>query len=82
MTNITVYSAGSNARGQLSLGTDEDSHILRPCLLDNEFLGLDISAIDCIAAGANHTLILFRRSNGTAGLLGCGDGTKNQLGPD
>ena len=82
MTNVRIYSAGSNARGQLSSGSDEDSHIFTSCILSPEIADWDISEVDYIAAGANHTLALIRRSDGTSGLIGCGDGTKGQLGPD
>lgn len=77
-----LFSAGSNARGQLAQGTQEDSHCFRRCVFfenqDNQLLypGKVLS----VAAGANHTVVLSQPSAGSTQLWGCGDGRRGQLG--
>ncbi|KAF7302788.1 RCC1/BLIP-II proteni [Mycena kentingensis (nom. inval.)] len=76
-----LFSAGSNAHGQLSNGSDDDSHVFRPC----SFEGGDFPAgwrLADLAFGANHTLALLEDAeSGKPELWGCGDGRKGQLGP-
>ncbi|KAF7290138.1 RCC1/BLIP-II proteni [Mycena kentingensis (nom. inval.)] len=75
-----LLSAGSNAHGQLSNGSDDDSHVLRPC----SFEGGDVPAgrrLADLAFGANHTLALLEDAeSGKAALWGCGDGRKGSAG--
>ncbi|KAI0370112.1 RCC1/BLIP-II [Pilatotrama ljubarskyi] len=84
MPALSLYSAGSNARGQLATGNVEDAHRFTPCLFSGVAPGVlppDVVAIEQIACGANHTLALLRRSSGATELWGCGDGSRGQLGP-
>ncbi|KAI5121841.1 hypothetical protein M0805_003274 [Coniferiporia weirii] len=78
---LVVLSAGSNARGQLAQGTEEDSYSFHQC----SFLEVGSewpcgSKVLSIAAGANHTLLLLRSVEREAQLWGCGDGRRGQLG--
>ncbi|KAI0829058.1 regulator of chromosome condensation 1/beta-lactamase-inhibitor protein II [Trametes gibbosa] len=84
MSSLVLISAGSNAHGQLATGHIDDVHHFVNC----NFLGAppgclpsDIVALEDIACGANHTLALLRRRNGSTELWGCGDGRRQQLGP-
>ncbi|KAL7284961.1 hypothetical protein ACG7TL_000050 [Trametes sanguinea] len=84
MPSLHLLSAGSNARGQLASGNLDDAHNFVPCLFagcEPGALPADIAAIDHIACGANHTLVLLRKSDGNTELWGCGDGSRGQLGP-
>ncbi|OSD01187.1 RCC1/BLIP-II protein [Trametes coccinea BRFM310] len=84
MPSIHLYSAGSNARGQLASGNLDDAHHFMPCLFAGREPGslpADIAGIDHIACGANHTLALLRKTYGRTELWGCGDGSRGQLGP-
>ncbi|CUS07770.1 unnamed protein product [Tuber aestivum] len=66
-----LYAFGSNGRGQLSLGHFEDAYTPTPCLTPSLFP----SVPPCeIAAGGNHTLLLF--SSGECFVAG--DNTGNQ----
>ncbi|KAH9885394.1 RCC1/BLIP-II [Cubamyces lactineus] len=84
MSSLSLYSAGSNARGQLATGNVDDAHHFSPCV----FLGTtpgalpdNVIAVDHIACGANHTLALLRKESGGLEAWGCGDGSRGQLGP-
>ena len=82
-STLGLYSAGSNARGQLATGDTEDAHTFAPCLFEGSLPGRlpdDTTAVLDIACGANHTLVLLERS-GTREVWGCGDGRRGQLGP-
>ncbi|EGN93725.1 hypothetical protein SERLA73DRAFT_97675 [Serpula lacrymans var. lacrymans S7.3] len=89
MTNLySLWVAGSNARGQLSNGTFDDSHTFAPCLFSESasIFPSTIRRILQLTCGANHTLILLQRSDEHGletytELWGCGDGSKGQLGP-
>ncbi|KAI0079619.1 RCC1/BLIP-II [Panus rudis PR-1116 ss-1] len=87
MSQISLLSAGSNARGQLGTGNLEDAWTFTPCI----FLGCSPGVLPSgsrnilqIACGANHTLLLLDRdtSEGTRyrELWGCGDPSRGQLG--
>ena len=82
-----LLSSGSNAHGQLSNGSLDDSHEFHPCL----FYGCppgelppQTRRVRHIARGANHTLILLETYDQSGGvhreLWGCGDGESGQLG--
>ena len=78
-----LLASGSNARGQLSNGTDDDSHTFQRCT----FAGVGGqwphgSKILSVAAGANHTLVLLRDPDGISQLWGCGDNRRGQIGPN
>lgn len=79
MTLVRLYAAGSNARGQLAHNSSDDSDRFRLCHFEETLGPLNAVAVPCIAAGANHTLLLARRADGTATVWGCGDGSKGQL---
>ncbi|KAJ7238514.1 regulator of chromosome condensation 1/beta-lactamase-inhibitor protein II [Mycena haematopus] len=75
---------GSNAHGQLSNTSLDDSHLFSPCC----FYGCTPGALPAgrkllhLAFGANHTLALLKfRENGNTELWGCGDGKAGQLSP-
>ncbi|KAI0779001.1 regulator of chromosome condensation 1/beta-lactamase-inhibitor protein II [Trametes elegans] len=81
---LSLYSAGSNARGQLATGTVDDAPDFTPCVFSGAASGAlpaDVVEVEQIACGANHTLALLRNSDGTKCLSGCGDGARGQLGP-
>ncbi|KAF7436187.1 hypothetical protein PC9H_003013 [Pleurotus ostreatus] len=75
-----VYSAGSNARGQLASGNCDDLHSFDICQFTSEDLTNSIQDIVSISGGANHTVVLLRTQS-LVELWGCGDGGKGQLGP-
>lgn len=71
---LTLYSAGSNARGQLAHNSEEDSHLFRPCTFADETGGWpDGSKFVSVAAGANHTLLLVSSEGGSLS-LSCSSG--------
>jgi len=82
-----LLSAGSNARGQLSNGSTDDSHQFQKCIFQgypSRTLPPQTCNVIHITAGANHTLALLEMCN-TDGrrhleLWGCGDGSSGQLG--
>lgn len=84
MSSLSLFSAGSNARGQLATGNLEDAYYFRPCIFSGVAPG-DLPprtiAIEDISCGANHTLALLLRNDGKTELWGCGDGSRGQLGP-
>ncbi|KAG5643553.1 hypothetical protein DXG03_000694 [Asterophora parasitica] len=84
---FTLLSSGSNAHGQLSNGSLEDSHEFFPC----SFHGCSPNTVPSntvriliIASGANHTLLLLETNGGDGKcereLWGSGDGSAGQLG--
>ncbi|KAF7332615.1 Poly(A) polymerase [Mycena kentingensis (nom. inval.)] len=76
-----LLSAGSNAHGQLSNGSTDDSHVFRPCSFEGGGFPDGRKLVD-LAFGANHTLALLEDlDTGKTALWGCGDGRKGQLGP-
>ena len=77
----SLFAAGSNAQGQLANGTGDDSHLFQRCFFDgigqhwprgSKFLS--------VAAGANHSLVLLRTTDGICQLWGCGDNRRGQIG--
>ncbi|KAJ7784591.1 regulator of chromosome condensation 1/beta-lactamase-inhibitor protein II [Mycena metata] len=82
-----LLAAGSNAHGQLSNTTLEDSRFFSPCC----FSGCSPGTLPAnrrllhLAFGANHTLALLESYKSpdetTTELWGCGDGKCGQLGP-
>ncbi|KAJ7292682.1 regulator of chromosome condensation 1/beta-lactamase-inhibitor protein II [Mycena rebaudengoi] len=82
-----LLSAGSNARGQLSNGSLDDSHSFSSCSFSGCLPGtLPVGRrLAQLASGANHTLTLLRHTDptgtSTTELWGCGDGESGQLGP-
>ncbi|KAF8591924.1 RCC1/BLIP-II [Ramaria rubella] len=91
LTTLRVFSAGSNAHGQLANGTLDDSHTFQPCAFAIDSSSSSHNLLDgrvvSIVCGANHTLLLreldtSKQSYGPARQLwGCGDGRMGQLGP-
>ncbi|EMD32622.1 hypothetical protein CERSUDRAFT_161588 [Gelatoporia subvermispora B] len=80
----SLFSAGSNAKGQLATGDCEDAHTWTPSVFDGHYPGALPShqhRITNIACGANHTLALLDSGGGGLELWGAGDGSKGQLGP-
>lgn len=85
MTEYQVFSAGSNARGQLAIGSENDAHTFAHCIFDTVHGPTSQSPgrILQLACGANHTLLLLQSSGPqSVEVWGCGDGSKGQLGPD
>ncbi|KAI0652698.1 RCC1/BLIP-II [Trametes meyenii] len=84
MPSLSLYSAGSNARGQLATGDLDDAYRFLPCVfsgVERGYLPMNISTIEQLSCGANHTLALLQRIDDTRELWGCGDGRRGQLGP-
>lgn len=82
--SIALFSAGSNAKGQLANGTVDDSHCFLRCAFDGDAgdpLSNGIKSIS-LAFGANHTLMLLRDSDDVSTLWACGDGRKGQIGEE
>ncbi|KIJ13752.1 hypothetical protein PAXINDRAFT_80223 [Paxillus involutus ATCC 200175] len=80
-----LLTAGSNAKGQLGIGSCEDAHIFTPCNFANcepDQLPASTSRVVHIACGANHTILLLEHFDGAITLWGTGDGKKGQLGPE
>ena len=78
-----IYSAGSNAHGQLAHGGVDDSHIFKECIFTFDDVQQDGNFdLLSITTGANHTLVLLRNQDGSVAVYGCGDGSKGQLGND
>lgn len=77
---LRLFSAGSNARGQLGQAHLEDSHWFQTCLFEHSLTNLPADSVVSLCCGANHTLILTERAD-IRELWGCGDGRKGQLGP-
>ncbi|KAK7063681.1 secretion-regulating guanine nucleotide exchange factor [Favolaschia claudopus] len=79
-----LLSAGSNAHGQLSNTSIDDSHQFAPCSFSNcppGTLPADSELLH-LALGANHTIALLQFHDGArTELWGCGDGKSGQLGP-
>ncbi|KAG5220193.1 RCC1/BLIP-II [Salix suchowensis] len=67
-----IYSAGSNARGQLASGNFDDLHSFDICQFASEDLTNNIQEIVSISGGANHTVVLLRTQS-LVELWGCGD---------
>ncbi|KAH7886309.1 regulator of chromosome condensation 1/beta-lactamase-inhibitor protein II [Phlebopus sp. FC_14] len=79
----TLLAAGSNARGQLGIGSCEDTHVFAPCTFagsTSNQLPPQTHRILNLVSGANHTVLLLQRHDGSTDLWGCGDGSKGQLG--
>lgn len=82
---LRLLAAGSNARGQLAIGSDDDSHTFKQCCFANCMEGTlppNTLGILQLATGANHTLALLEFCDGRRELWGCGDGRRGQLGPE
>lgn len=82
-----LLSSGSNAHGQLSNGSLEDSYKFIPCSFSGCPPGIlppGTRRVIHIASGANHTLVLLEigvgGGEGRIELWGCGDGSSGQLG--
>jgi protein ATS1 len=87
-----LFSAGSNAKGQLATGDTEDVHSFTACSFvgcrEPGTLPAGTHRILNVACGANHTLLLLERepseefsyASGIE-LWGAGDGSRGQLGP-
>ncbi|KAF9785764.1 regulator of chromosome condensation 1/beta-lactamase-inhibitor protein II [Thelephora terrestris] len=84
---FTLLAAGSNAFGQLGTGSLQDAHRFTPCVFGDYPPGTlppNTQSILQLASGANHSLILLRRTGSDKPqneLWGAGDGSKGQLGP-
>ncbi|KAL1689891.1 regulator of chromosome condensation 1/beta-lactamase-inhibitor protein II [Schizophyllum commune] len=77
-----LLAAGSNARGQLGIGSYEDSHTFVPASFAGHSDSCLPSASLAISGGANHTLALLEGTAGLPELWGAGDGSSGQLGPE
>ncbi|EKM61316.1 uncharacterized protein PHACADRAFT_168753 [Phanerochaete carnosa HHB-10118-sp] len=85
---MLLVSAGSNARGQLATGDQEDAHTFTKCCFEGYAPGQlpqGTQTVVQITCGANHTLLLLERTQDTSSstrreLWSCGDGSKSQLG--
>jgi protein ATS1 len=80
---MILLSAGSNARGQLATGDQEDAHEFKRALfeVDSSIQSSAPGEILQLACGANHTLILLRNdSDRSLSVYGTGDGSRGQLG--
>ncbi|KAE9398307.1 RCC1/BLIP-II [Gymnopus androsaceus JB14] len=83
---FSLLSSGSNAHGQLSNGTLDDSHKFTACIFTHDSCSSsESSKILHIASGANHTLLLSEEATSTSTgarrhIWGCGDGSAGQLG--
>ncbi|KIK81986.1 hypothetical protein PAXRUDRAFT_832496 [Paxillus rubicundulus Ve08.2h10] len=80
-----LLTAGSNAKGQLGIGSCEDAHIFTPCKFadcEPNQLPASTSRVFRVACGANHTVLLLEHLDGVVTLWGTGDGQKGQLGPE
>ncbi|RDB28740.1 Secretion-regulating guanine nucleotide exchange factor [Hypsizygus marmoreus] len=87
MSSSILLSSGSNAHGQLSNGTVDDSHEFLPCSFYSFPPGTmppQTRRVVDIASGANHTIILLETYDSSGALQtdiwGCGDGSSGQLG--
>lgn len=87
---LTLLAAGSNACGQLGIGSLDDAHHFTHCAFRDSPPGVlpqDTQTILQLVSGSNHTLILLRRTMPGGSdeprneLWGAGDGSKGQLGP-
>ena len=87
---LTLLAAGSNACGQLGIGSLDDAHHFVHCAFGDSpprVLPQNTQTILQLASGSNHTLILLRRITPGGSekprneLWGAGDGSKGQLGP-
>lgn len=80
-----LLTAGSNAKGQLGIGSYNDAHTFTPCQFaeckPNQLPKLT-SRITHIACGANHTVLLLEHLDGSTTLWGTGDGRGGQFGPE
>ncbi|KAF8555144.1 RCC1/BLIP-II [Imleria badia] len=79
-----LLTAGSNAKGQLGIGTTSDAHTFTPC----HFAGYEphqlpdpTARVAHVACGANHTVLLLQHRDASTTLWGAGDGRRGQLGP-
>ncbi|KAF8309997.1 RCC1/BLIP-II [Clavulina sp. PMI_390] len=77
-----LYAAGSNAKGQLGTGDDEDKSVFTPCLFIDAVSGGSPRSIAC---GSNHSLVLMeppphqQPETFNPVLLCAGDSSKGQL---
>ncbi|KIK29965.1 hypothetical protein PISMIDRAFT_671950 [Pisolithus microcarpus 441] len=79
-----LLAAGSNARGQLGIGSTNDAHTFTPCVFKDHgpHLPTNTTRILDLASGSTHTVILLQYQDGEVQLWGAGDGSRGQLGPD
>ncbi|KAL1680659.1 regulator of chromosome condensation 1/beta-lactamase-inhibitor protein II [Schizophyllum commune] len=77
-----LLAAGSNARGQLGIGSYEDSRTFVPASFAGHSDSCLPSAPLAISGGANHTLALLEGTSGLPELWGAGDGSSGQLGTE
>ncbi|KAL4067221.1 regulator of chromosome condensation 1/beta-lactamase-inhibitor protein II [Scleroderma yunnanense] len=84
MLSIKLREAGSNARGQLGIGSSDDAHTFTPCVFNGHGPRIppNTDRIISLASGANHTVVLLQLRDGEVQLWGAGDGSKGQLGPE
>ncbi|CAG7849356.1 SubName: Full=Uncharacterized protein {ECO:0000313/EMBL:CCA78072.1} [Serendipita indica DSM 11827] len=84
MSTCKLWAAGSNARGQLASGDDEDSHSFRLARFsvdEKEQETVPGAMVSKVACGANHSLVLVAKNGSKPALWGVGDGSMGQLGP-
>ena len=82
---MRLFAAGSNAKGQLATGDDEDAHSFRLCkflVAGKEVVDVPGNIIVKVVAGANHSIALLENpATLQRSLWGAGDGSNGQLGP-
>ena len=81
---MRLLAAGSNAKGQLATGDDEDAYEFKPCkfLIAGNEMEEAPGNIVRVVAGANHSIALLEDpATSRRSLWGAGDGSKGQLGP-
>jgi protein ATS1 len=82
---MRLFSAGSNAQGQLAHGGQDDAHEYKPCRFSHgpsatsSDLPPGTTSVVKIVGGANHTLLLLETETGQRQLWACGDGSAGQL---
>ena len=82
---MRLFAAGSNAKGQLATGNDEDAHSFTPCkflVAGKDVVDVPGNIIVKVVAGANHSIALLENpATSQRSLWGAGDGSNGQLGP-
>lgn len=79
---MILWCAGSNARGQLATGDQEDRAYFQKSqfIVDDKLQSTPPDDILQVACGSNHTLALLRNQGKGTQIWGVGDGSKGQLG--
>lgn len=77
MPTLALYAAGSNSHGQLGIGSQDDAHTFKRCIIDlkTSYTAIETPPRIRLAAGANHTVLLvgdqlYKAGSSAAGQLG------------